>query len=390
MAFSYLVYHLPPIVARLVLKLGGRHLLQKIAIVGRAARSDAAAGEHDRAASIASNALALIRSLQLPATPRVYELCYAYATGEYPMVKAAINNLLNRRVAVSLDMIEQIAAKYVSRGGIQDELVSVGSRVAHEVEQVLTTLDRTDIGSAYDDFVRASAALSTTRHTDALLIDVKELQRTSIEIGEEKRKLEAQLNASNAELASLRAQLQKLQSTTGSDPVTGLPNRHEFKPLLKQAIGEAAGRDGSLCLLLADIDAFTSFNESWGYDRGDQVLCLVAMEIRQKVNQLGTAVRSGGAQFAVILPDTPVESVRAIAEQVRSAIMQREVMIRSTGEKLGRIGMSFGIASARRGDTTDSLTERTDENLRSAKMLGGNRVVCENDTELTELGSGRS
>jgi diguanylate cyclase len=248
-------------------------LLQKIAPFDGLARSDAAAGEPDHATSIANNALALIRSLQLPATPRVYELCYAYATGEYPTVRIAINDLLNRRVAVGSDMIEEIAAKYVSRRSIQDELDSVGSRVAHEVEQVLVTLDRTNVGPAYDGFIQTSAALSTARHPDALLTDVKELQRASAEIGEEQRKLEAQLNASNAELASLRAQLQKLQSATGSDTVTGLPNRHEFKPLLKQAVGETTA-----------IDAFTGFNESWGYDRGNQVLCLVAMEIRQKVS----------------------------------------------------------------------------------------------------------
>ena len=84
-----------------------------------------------------------------------------------------------------------------------------------------------------------------------------------------------------------------------------------------------------------------------------------------------------------------VESCRAIAEQVRSAIMKREITIRSTGQRLGRVGMSFGIASARRDNSTDSLIERTDENLRSAKLLGGNRVICENDAELNEFGSGR-
>ena len=319
----------------------------------------------------------------------MYELCYAYATGEYPTVKAAINELLSRRLRVESATIEEIAGKYVSPGSIEDDIIVIGSRVAHEVGQVLTSLDRSEIGPAYDDLIQTSALLSAPRDPDALLTDVKELQRASIEVGEEKRKLEAQLNASNAELTSLRAQLQKLQSMVGSDPVTGLPSRHAFKPLLKQAIGEAE-RNGSLCLLLADIDAFTEFNDSWGFDRGDQVLCLVAMEIRQKLNGIGTAVCSGGAQFAVILPDTPMETCRTIAEQVRLAVIKREIMVRSTGQKLGRIAMSFGISSARQGDTIDTLIERSVAHVRAAKRLGGNQVICEDDAALNALGNSGS
>jgi diguanylate cyclase len=155
--------------------------------------------------------------------------------------------------------------------------------------------------------------------------------------------------------------------------------------MLAKAIRKAAERGTSLCLAMGDIDGFTAFSETWGYDRGDQVLRLVAAEMKQKVAKAGTVVRSGGAQFAVILLGMSVNDAGAIAENVRRAVMKREVTIRSTGQKLGRVGISFGIASARGNDTGDSLAARAYACLRSAKALGRNRVICENDPALADV-----
>jgi diguanylate cyclase len=366
----------------------GTALLQGIAKAGerRAKAGPKPADQHHRTTGIADSAIALIKALKLPATPRVYELCYAYASGEYPTVNIAIDDLRNRRVAVADTAVEQIAAKYVSPASVQDELHAVGLRVAHEVERLLGSLDTmtTTIGACSNDCADVGQAHAAAERRDALLAGVRKLLQSSGKIDDEKQRLEAALNASNAEIMNLRDQLQKIRTAAGSDPLTGLPNRGEFKPLLQQAIGETAGRGASLCVAAGDIDDFAAFNETWGYDRGDQVLRLVAMEMKQKVAQ-GTVVRSGGAQFAVILPGTSVDEAGAIAEDIRRSVMLREVTIRSTGQKLGRVGMSFGIASARADDTGETLAARTQACLRSAKTLGRNRVICETDPALAAL-----
>ena len=330
--------------------------------------------------------MALIRELRLPATPRVYELCYAYASGEYPTVNIAVDGLRNRPVEVGDAAIEQIAAKYVSPGSVREELYAVGLRVAHEIERLLGSLDTmaTTIGTCSDDCTDVGRAHAAAEHRDALLAGVRKLLQSSGRVDDDKRRLEAALSASNAEIGSLREQLQKIRSATGSDPLTGLPNRGEFKPLLQRAIGETAERGASLCVAAGDIDDFAAFNDIWGYDRGDQVLRLVAMEMKQKVAQ-GTVVRSGGAQFAVILPGASVDQAGAIAEDIRRSVMLREVTIRSTGQKLGRVAMSFGVASARADDTGETLAARTQACLRSAKTLGRNRVICENDPALAAV-----
>jgi diguanylate cyclase len=62
--------------------------------------------------------------------------------------------------------------------------------------------------------------------------------------------------------------------------------------------------------------------------------------------------------------------------------MTKELMKRSTGEHLGRITISIGVAALRRGDSGQSLIERADTCLYSAKRNGRNRVMCETDPEV--------
>jgi len=70
-----------------------------------------------------------------------------------------------------------------------------------------------------------------------------------------------------------------------------------------------------------------------------------------------------------------------VAEHIRRAVMSKELVKRSTGENLGRITISIGVAAFRHEDTATTLIERADSCLYAAKRGGRNRVVCESDPE---------
>ena len=70
-----------------------------------------------------------------------------------------------------------------------------------------------------------------------------------------------------------------------------------------------------------------------------------------------------------------------VADHIRRAVMTKELVKRSTGERLGRVTISIGVAVLRPNDTAQSLIERADTCLYAAKRNGRNRVICETDPE---------
>jgi diguanylate cyclase len=172
----------------------------------------------------------------------------------------------------------------------------------------------------------------------------------------------------------------RLESLT--DSLTGISNRKHFEEMLVKAIDHAARHTKPLALIIIDIDHFKRFNDTFGHLTGDQVLRLVGVTMRERVKSQATLARFGGEEFGVILPDTTLEAARAIAEQIRENVMSRELVKRSTGESLGKVTISLGIAAFRKGDTAVSLLERADQCMFVAKRAGRNRTVTDADQPL--------
>jgi diguanylate cyclase len=131
--------------------------------------------------------------------------------------------------------------------------------------------------------------------------------------------------------------------------------------------------------MIADIDHFKNFNDTYGHQTGDQVLRLVAMTLKSNIKGKDLAARYGGEEFVAVLPSTDLAGAVIVAENVRKAIQAKELLKRSTNEKLGRITASFGVAVFQQTDTAASLIERADRCLYGAKRAGRNRVVSEDE-----------
>ncbi len=143
----------------------------------------------------------------------------------------------------------------------------------------------------------------------------------------------------------------------------------------------AAGRGGFLSVIVVDIDYFKRFNDQYGHLTGDQVLRLVAVVMRESVSGNAILSRFGGEEFGVILPGTDRAEAVRIAETIRTSMIGRELVKRSTGESLGKVTVSLGVAAHRTGDTPASLLERADLCMFTAKRAGRNRVA--DDASLT-------
>ena len=340
--------------------------------------------EHERTVAFADIALSQIKALRQPATPRNYEVWYAYATGYSPSLNQIINETLAKNGTLTDTDLEQVYACYLSPTRLTDKIDSVGSRVMDEINQVMAMVDAA-AGSAStysESLADAQSQLGAAKDRDGIRTIVESLVQSAKEMQRNNESLEARLTASKQEINTLQQNLEVVRTESLTDPLTGLSNRKYFDQSIDKMIAGATEHSEPLSLLMTDIDHFKAFNDTWGHLTGDQVLRLVAQSLRHNVKGQDIAARYGGEEFAVILPNTVLRSALSVADHIRRAVMSKELMKRSTGQNLGRVTISLGVAQMHRGDTPQSLIARADACLYAAKRNGRNRVICETDPEI--------
>jgi diguanylate cyclase len=345
--------------------------------------------EHERTMAFAEIALGQIKALGQPAYPRNYEVWYAYATGYNAALNQAINETLARAGTLNSTDIDQIYDTYLSPARLTDRIDNVGGRIVDEIEQVMSMIDSA-VGSTThytESLAHATQSLGSTKDRDGLRSIVETLVRATRVMEENNSQLEQRLKASKQEINQLQVNLEAVRHESLTDPLTSLANRKYFDQTLEKFIARSVATDEPLALLMTDIDHFKAFNDTFGHLTGDQVLRLVALSVKQNVKGQDVAARYGGEEFAVVLPGTTLRAALTVADHIRRAVMTKELMKRSTGEHLGRVTVSIGVAVLQKGETAQSLIERADGCLYAAKRSGRNRVMSETDPEVLAVAS---
>jgi diguanylate cyclase (GGDEF)-like protein len=175
-------------------------------------------------------------------------------------------------------------------------------------------------------------------------------------------------------LAEANAELERLSSV---DSLTGLANRRSFDGFLEREWQRRAREKQELALIMADIDHFKNFNDSYGHQAGDECLRRVAAAIGDSVGRAtDLAARYGGEEFAVVLPGTDVEGAELVAEKIRAAVAGLAIAHKASaaGEV---VTISLGVAGAAAANCASpaQLIAAADRALYQAKQQGRNRVV---------------
>jgi diguanylate cyclase len=336
--------------------------------------------------AFAELALGQIKSLRQTAIPRNYEIWYVYATGYNSELNKIINETLARNGKLTEADLEQIYDTYLSQIKTTDRIDKVGARVIGEIDDVMQLIgDALSMSASYDaSLTSASEKLDTAVSREQVKEVVEALVRTTREMRDTGKALEARLKLSKMEISNLQLSLEAIRAESFTDPLTGLGNRKYFDRSIETAVANANATGEPLSLLMFDIDHFKSFNDSYGHLTGDQVLRLVGMSLKQSIKGQDITARYGGEEFAVILPNTALRQALTVADHIRRAVMAKELKKKSTGEILGRVTLSVGVAMLRPGEDTDSVIERADACLYAAKRTGRNRVICETDPEYAD------
>ncbi|HEY3117279.1 MAG TPA: GGDEF domain-containing protein [Chloroflexota bacterium] len=175
----------------------------------------------------------------------------------------------------------------------------------------------------------------------------------------------------------------KADSNSNVDDLTGLYNRRHLNSILPQEVERARRYGRPLTLLMVDSDHLKEMNDSHGHHAGDELLKAMARIISEQIRLVDTAIRFGGDEFIVILPDTDLAAAMIPAERIRAMIGEHP--IESRGEQVFTTAC-VGVASfPESADDSMTLLEHVDQALYASKRNGRNLVTAYSK-ELSEVG----
>jgi diguanylate cyclase (GGDEF)-like protein len=162
------------------------------------------------------------------------------------------------------------------------------------------------------------------------------------------------------------------------DPLTNIANRRSFNDRINLEWRRSIRKKVPIAFLMMDLDNFKRYNDAYGHPQGDTLLKTVAEIFAAEAKRASDmAVRLGGEEFGVLLPDTDLDGALDIAERIRRNVEAARVPT-ADGSALTAMTVSIGAVSAvpSEDDALRDFIEKADENLYRAKNTGRNRVCC--------------
>ncbi|PSL11708.1 diguanylate cyclase (GGDEF)-like protein [Marinobacterium halophilum] len=187
-----------------------------------------------------------------------------------------------------------------------------------------------------------------------------------------RRKAELQLEEMNVHLQQMNTELERLSTT---DSLTQTPNRRCFDQQLELEWYRALREGRTLSVVMADIDLFKCFNDTYGHQKGDECLQQVAQAMASQLKRSSDMIaRYGGEEFILLLPGQRLEQAVQLAENLADAV--RQLDIEHHGSPLGRVTVSLGVAAQipLPQGRVEQLIHDADNALYMAKKQGRDQV----------------
>jgi diguanylate cyclase len=237
---------------------------------------------------------------------------------------------------------------------VLSRLHELAARVANDVGQHQSRVEEIN-----EELVSAK-----TSESDVVVTVVTRLIKTN-------QQMQQQLATAQEKLREQAKQMKCSAAEARTDALTGLANRRALDQELACQF-EAFKRQGrKMALAMVDVDHFKRFNDIYGHQVGDRVLCGLAGDLLGQARPSDLVSRYGGEEFALVLPETSLETACDRAEQLRRAV--EAARYRDGGAEL-RVTISVGVAVLTDGDDPAVLIRRADAALYASKRNGRNRV----------------
>jgi diguanylate cyclase len=321
-------------------------------------------------------ALELLGKYELTTDPVNYCVWYEYASGKNKELNTVIEKHLENGGSFSQSFCQALYNQHIT--GRRDKVTSL---VREALKKIFSEIAGT-IQKTRQDFSQSESNLETINDSIAPNISEANVEKIVQQIKAEIQTLESsslsfreQLRQATREIDQLKSKMLKYRNEAMMDSLTRIANRRGFEKSLDQSIQNANQTATQLCLIMADIDHFKKINDTHGHLVGDNVLRMIASTIKSSIKGKDHAARIGGEEFAIILPETPFDGAMKLADNMRLAFDRLDLKKKNTGESLGRITLSFGVATYQPNEPTDDFVQRADEALYQSKKTGRNKVT---------------
>jgi two-component system, chemotaxis family, response regulator WspR len=177
---------------------------------------------------------------------------------------------------------------------------------------------------------------------------------------------------------------EELRRISFLDGLTGIANRRYFDEFLEREWHRAKRGKTSLALLMLDVDCFKNYNDTYGHLAGDECLKKIATLLKATMKRpTDLAVRYGGEEFAVVLPDTNVEGARIVGEKIRRGVEQLGISHKNSSiSKVVTISIGIATMSVIDGGEPITMIADADNALYQAKQCGRNQIkIAESSRE---------
>ncbi len=276
-----------------------------------------------------------------------------------------VSELFEREVLIIENMFRTILEIFVVTYIIILVLLSLFKKKMYKSAELLSD-SLEELSKKTQDFSNTGNVIKTDIETGLYEIDMlavelykmtKSIVKNNIQLQNEERKTEAAYK-----------EIQKYQEKLTIDPLTKTYNRIKVDEVLDYEIKRSNRYNISFSILLLDIDKFKGINDTYGHNRGDEVLKTFASILKSGVRETDVVARWGGDEFVIILPWTTRDEAIKIAEKLRlnvsNAVFEGQI----------KVTTSIGVSEYHHGDNIRDMVLNADKALYDAKNNGKNKV----------------